>query len=356
MSLNLYTYCINNPLIYYDPTGHSPVTTYINGVQITFDPTYKDIKTNADGTNEFFGTRFIEFVYEESSKVKIKDPSYYYNKWSSPPAKEVSVLDVITDGNTWKKIAVETFTPVRNFFVDIFTDEDRTDKSAFSYTPETKAKYDEELIEKLMLPGASTYVERGNETGKGFGEIRDYGVDKGTDEAAKWALGKCFEKAIGPIIGGIMRKSGDDVIAGGIRASDDIIESGIKVGEKKQSIVYRVIRNSEKPTEGLTPKNPKAKLPLESHVIDKDLKTQYISTTTDINIARKWAAKDGKRIVKIDLNKLDELSDEFSIFDLSTDIGRNMYLKQPKAQAFAKASSEVVIKGNIPSEAVEVIK
>ena len=24
LSLNLYTYCVNNPLIYHDPTGHSP--------------------------------------------------------------------------------------------------------------------------------------------------------------------------------------------------------------------------------------------------------------------------------------------------------------------------------------------
>ncbi len=223
LSLNLYTYCFNNPLAYYDPTGHIAVTAYINGVQITFDPSYRDVKTNPDGTNEYFGRSFIEFVYEESSKVNIKDPSYYYNKWDSPSEK-VTFWGTLTDGDTWKQMATDTFEPIKNFFKDIFTDEDRTDKSMFSYTPETKEKYDEEKIDRWISPGGSIYDDYLNESGKAFGEIKDYGVDKGTDEAAKYIIGKGFEKVTAPILGSIMRKSGDDVVEGGIRASDDIIE------------------------------------------------------------------------------------------------------------------------------------
>jgi len=238
LSLNLYTYCSNNPLIYFDPTGHlearismqffetNKITAVINGIPITYDPTFEDI---SDDGKDFFGRKFAQFVYEESNKVQIKHPTYYYNMWDSPDEK-VTFWSTLTNGNTWKQVATETFDPIWNFFVDIFTDEDRTDKSMFSYTPETKAKYDEEKIDRWISPGGSIDADLLKESKKAFGEIKDYGVDKGTDEAAKWALGKGFEKAMGPVIGALLGKRSDDGVKAGIEAYDDFVDDAVKAG------------------------------------------------------------------------------------------------------------------------------
>jgi hypothetical protein len=104
---------------------------------------------------------------------------------------------------------------------------------------------------------------------------------------------------------------------------------------------------------GLSAKNPTRNMSVEGHVISgsRNKGSQYISTTTDINVAEYYASKDGCRIVKIDLNKLPS---DVSIYDLSTDYGRNMYLKGITAQNFAKSSSEVLIEGYIPSEAIKL--
>ena len=77
-----------------------------------------------------------------------------------------------------------------------------------------------------------------------------------------------------------------------------------------------------------------------------------ISTTTDINVAKQWAAKTGGTIVEIDLNMLPP---DAGIYDLSTDFGRSIYLKGFTANNYAKSSSEVLIKGFIPSKAVKVV-
>ena len=118
--------------------------------------------------------------------------------------------------------------------------------------------------------------------------------------------------------------------------------------------VYRVIRPDENPAQGLTAKNPSATYTPEGHILNgskSKFKSQYISTTTDINIAREWANQTGNRIVEIDLSQVSG-----RVIDLSTDVGRNTYLKGATAKGFAKGSLEVLIEGFIPPEAIKLVK
>nr|WP_258022988.1 RHS repeat-associated core domain-containing protein [Brevibacillus formosus] len=127
------------------------------------------------------------------------------------------------------------------------------------------------------------------------------------------------------------------------------------VGENGQTKVYRVIRPEENPLNGLTAKKPDRAMTLEGHVSSgsRNKGSQFISTTTKIEIAEKWSEKSGNRIVEIDLEKL---SQNVSVFDLSTETGRARYLKGSTAKRLAKGSSEVLIEGHIPSDAVKIIK
>ena len=127
------------------------------------------------------------------------------------------------------------------------------------------------------------------------------------------------------------------------------------VGDNNQSIVYRVIRNDENPVNGLFAKNPTRGMTIEGHVISESRNkgSQFISTTTDINVAKYYSTKHNLRIVEIDLNKLRRKN---TIYDLSTQIGRETYLKGSTARAFAKGSKEVLIEGFIPADALKVIK
>ena len=158
-----------------------------------------------------------------------------------------------------------------------------------------------------------------------------------------------------------LKKDGDNVV----RILKEIPDSELKtyfsrigkkcVGENEQNFVYRVIRADENPEKGLLPKNPDRNMSVEGHVVSgsRNNGSQYISTTTDINVAKEWAKKDGCKIVKIDLNKL---PDNINIYDLSTKEGREIFLKGATSKNFAKASNEVLLEGSIPSEAITVLK
>jgi hypothetical protein len=122
-----------------------------------------------------------------------------------------------------------------------------------------------------------------------------------------------------------------------------------------QSIVYRVIRPDEDPLNGLFPKNPNADKTIDYHVrcgSNKNVKTQFISTTRDINVAKKYASEFNARIVSIDLDLVDA-----PFYDLSTDSGRQQYLRRylPFSSNFAKASAEVVIEGSVPPAAIQIV-
>lgn len=102
---------------------------------------------------------------------------------------------------------------------------------------------------------------------------------------------------------------------------------------------------------GLTAKNPTRRMSIEGHIVSgsRNKGSQFISTTTDINVANKYAMQDGCRIVEIGLNKL---PNDVNIYDLSTVAGRNTYLKGITAKNFAAKSSEVLLEGYVPSNAI----
>ncbi|HEY9472737.1 MAG TPA: DNRLRE domain-containing protein [Mycobacteriales bacterium] len=119
-----------------------------------------------------------------------------------------------------------------------------------------------------------------------------------------------------------------------------------------ENTVYRVIRNDEDPVAGLVAKNPSATYKPAAHVRSGSrLSTQYISTTRDLSVAQKWAAKTSNRIVSIDLDLVGG-----KVLDLSTEAGRLMHLPgNPIAQNYARASAEVLIEGSVPAAAVRLL-
>jgi RHS repeat-associated protein len=129
---------------------------------------------------------------------------------------------------------------------------------------------------------------------------------------------------------------------------------GVLVHNINCKTLYRVIRPDENPAVGLVAKNPSATYKPEGHIINgskPNFNSQYISTTTDLSVAEKWAAKTGNRIVEIDPSKV-----KANLIDLSTESGRNAHLKGVTAKNFAAASSEVLIEGEVPSGALKIIK
>ena len=119
---------------------------------------------------------------------------------------------------------------------------------------------------------------------------------------------------------------------------------------KDPDVVYRVIRPDEDPAAGLTAKNPDANWSPTGHVNNGSrpgAASQFISTTRDPAVAEKWSAATGNRIVSIDLSKVNG-----DVLDLSTAAGRDTYLNGVMAKNFAGSSSEVLVKGSIPPEAI----
>lgn len=102
---------------------------------------------------------------------------------------------------------------------------------------------------------------------------------------------------------------------------------------------------------GLTAKNLTRGMSIEGYITSrsKNKGLQFISTTTDINVANKYAMQDGCRNVEIDLNKLPS---NVNIYNLSAVAGRNNYLRGITAKNFAEKLSEVLLEGYIPINAI----
>ena len=98
------------------------------------------------------------------------------------------------------------------------------------------------------------------------------------------------------------------------------VHNGCGVGDNNQTTVYRTLRDDESIVDGL--------------------------------VAKEWASKDGKRVVSINLEMLPSNT---KVYDVSTDIGRAKYLSGATANRLAKSSSEVLIEGYIPAEALELL-
>jgi len=118
-------------------------------------------------------------------------------------------------------------------------------------------------------------------------------------------------------------------------------------------IVYRVIRASENPELGLFAKNMTANHMVEGHILHgskPNFASQFISTTKDLSVAKKWAQISGNRIVKIDLSKVSS-----EVIDLTDVTLRNTLLKGVTSRAWASASSEVLVLRSIPAEAIKLL-
>ncbi|OCC04178.1 hypothetical protein BA190_14965 [Labrys sp. WJW] len=122
------------------------------------------------------------------------------------------------------------------------------------------------------------------------------------------------------------------------------------LGLSAEAPLYRVIRPDENPDVGLVARNPNAAYTPTGHVLNGSKPgwaSQFISTTKDLDVARKWAEKTGNRIIAIQPSKIQGI-----IID-TTQPG---VMKGVTAKNFANSSQEVLIQGVIPREAISAIK
>lgn len=135
----------------------------------------------------------------------------------------------------------------------------------------------------------------------------------------------------------------------------DSLLSGLKLSPA-YSILYRVARSDENPKDGLVAKDPSAEKSVISHVNcggRSNYKSQFISTTKSLDVAKRYKAKaekegaTGLQIVKIDLHALPE-GCNLEIVDLTIKENRDKYLKKAVCHNFAKASEEVLLTCDVP--------
>lgn len=118
----------------------------------------------------------------------------------------------------------------------------------------------------------------------------------------------------------------------------------------KTGLVYRVMRNDQDISNGITAKDPTADYSEEGHVLHaskENTKTQYISVSKTlaqaINNRKEYGTPDQK-IVQIDLSKV-----KGSVIDLNSECSP---LKGITAINRARASGELLITGHIPADAI----
>lgn len=131
--------------------------------------------------------------------------------------------------------------------------------------------------------------------------------------------------------------------------------------------LYRTIRPDENPDEGLKPRGEGSHSP-RAHIAQGGLPSLFISTTTDLQEALKWAEKTlAARVVLIDTEKVSGLDE--SIIDLNhKDVREEIILNRPDAafrdgrpiqnkrvERDAINSREVLIKSSVPKEAITLI-
>jgi uncharacterized protein RhaS with RHS repeats len=121
--------------------------------------------------------------------------------------------------------------------------------------------------------------------------------------------------------------------------------------------VYRAIRNSEEEMIeaglGIVKPKPYARTTINQHVGGvKHKKNPWVSTTRDLETAKNKYGADGATIIKIDLDKIDSSK----IFDISTREKAESLLKSPKSRNYAVADRELLIFGDVPPSAIEIVK
>ncbi|KAK3106226.1 hypothetical protein FSP39_017484 [Pinctada imbricata] len=129
--------------------------------------------------------------------------------------------------------------------------------------------------------------------------------------------------------------------------------------QHNDKFVYRLLNEMEMPEHGLRAKNPSACVSIQEHVEKGSWgrPSQFISTAASLHAVKQFATRSvspRKRIVKIDLRKVEE-SSEAAVFDLTSKENRENYLTSEKAQNFARKFQEVLIRGYVPADCIEVI-
>jgi RHS repeat-associated protein len=115
--------------------------------------------------------------------------------------------------------------------------------------------------------------------------------------------------------------------------------------------VYRNLHPGENPADGLVAKNPDATYHPAGHVSNGSKPgwaSQFISTTKNLDVAKKWTQG---RMVAIDLRKFNG-----QVIDLSTPTGRAAAdVRGHTATRLANSSAEVLLVGRVPPEAISWI-
>ena len=87
LSLNLYTYCHNEPIMYTDPTGH--IEIYVNGMAVNFNPAKQEDQ------------EYAAYVIRESNKTpNIKNVSYYTDRFYTEKAV-IQAYDLLNEYKTY---------------------------------------------------------------------------------------------------------------------------------------------------------------------------------------------------------------------------------------------------------------
>lgn len=118
--------------------------------------------------------------------------------------------------------------------------------------------------------------------------------------------------------------------------------------------LYRVLRLDEDPTKGLRAKDPSKNYKPGYHVCfgsRSDVRTQYISTTANYDVAFNWAWKTNNRIVGIHVPTA--MSWGVQVLDLRDP--NNIHIGGRTAINFANSSAEVLLYGpDVPSIALNL--
>ncbi|XP_053399852.1 uncharacterized protein LOC128546192 [Mercenaria mercenaria] len=132
--------------------------------------------------------------------------------------------------------------------------------------------------------------------------------------------------------------------------------------------LYRVLRDDEDPSKGLTARNPEATDAKVSSHVNGLKKSPFISTTASKQaieafywLAIKRYKKSNKSktekkftVVQIDKEKLLEENKNVEVIDLSDDTVRKKYLSG-KVLNYARKYEEVLVKGFVPAKYVKVL-
>ncbi|MCD9620611.1 RHS repeat domain-containing protein [Tenacibaculum maritimum] len=123
--------------------------------------------------------------------------------------------------------------------------------------------------------------------------------------------------------------------------------------------VYRNLNETDNKDKGLSAKLPHRNMEANGHVRNGSKKTfkgsQFISTTTDINVAMKWK-KEGRPLVTFDTDDVvPDVKGAKQVLDVSTLNKAKAHGLRGPSSGYAANSKEVLIEGHVPSDKITVV-